>query len=242
MKNILRNAGILVACWFIAMLIFSVLNQVTQINYLWQIFLVPAAFFALISLITSLVEQKTHALRKLSPLFIILAIVIDQAIKLYLFSKNWEAMNIPVISPVFHINPSHNTLGSYLWVLIGWKGASNLLNVFLVVLLGIVFIEFWRYYRSKRRNSLWINLFANLLVAGALCNITDNLFHGGSLDYLTIQPFYITDLKDIYITLALMSIAIEFVDNKLYKKENSIDEEFTSFFKADLKRLFKRKE
>lgn len=241
MRKVLRNAGIFILCWFGAMIVFSVIYKVYNTQLLWQIFLIPAAFFAIIITIATLLEQHTHALRKVSFIFLLAAIALDQSIKIYLFSTHWQVMDIAVISPVFHINPSHNTLGSYLWVLIGWEGASNIFNVFLVLILGSIFVEFWRFYRKKRRNSLWINLFANFFIAGALCNMIDNLFHGGSLDYLTIKPFYTTDMKDLYITLALLFVAIEVFDNKLYKKDSNINSDFSEFFKNDLKKLFKRK-
>jgi hypothetical protein len=48
-------------------------------------------------------------------------------------------------------------------------------------------------------------------------------------------------MKDLYITLALLFIAIEVFDNKLYKKDSNINSDFSEFFKNDLKKLFKRK-
>ncbi len=240
LRKILKNAGILILCWVLAMLLYSLLYRVRQPGLLLQIFVIPAAFFFLAGILFTIMEINTKVLRRLSIVFIFSAIAVDQAIKIYLFSLNWDDINIPLILPAFHIIPTHNTLGSYLWVLLDWKGASNLLNVFLVLLLMPFFVEFWRFYRAERRNSLWINLFVNLIVAGALCNIIDNLFHGGSLDYLYIRPFYTTDLKDIYISLALMCMVIEVFENKLYRKDSNINKDFNSFLSNDLRKLFRR--
>jgi signal peptidase II len=171
------------------------------------------------------------------------AVGIDQGIKAYLFSQEWVSISIPLIRPVFYIEPTQNTLGSYLWVLLGLKKGSHLLNILLFSLIGILLIEVWRFYVRRKRNSFWINGFIHLFLAGLAANLIDNAYWGGSLDYVTIKPFYTFDLKDLYITLCELFLLTELVDNRLLRrflkmpKEDSrrINREFIQFMKKDFR-------
>lgn len=223
------------------MLVYSVLNGVTDPSFLWQIFLLPTAFLSLIILAASLRVKYIGEVKKLGILLIIILVVLDQGMKLWLFSTDWQNMSIPLIDPVFYFEPTHNTLGSYLWVLLKLESASHLMNVVLVLLISTLFVEFWRFYRKKKRNSSWINIFMSLFIAGVSCNLIDNIFHGGSLDYITIQPFYTFDMKDMYISVGLMFMIIEIIDNKLYKDDKEFNREFVRFVRQDAKGIFKRK-
>ena len=237
---IIRNTLIFILSWFAAMIVYSILNGVKDFTLLWQIFLLPALFLGAIAFIVSFYEKMSGGIKKLSVVFILIAIAIDQGVKIWLFSREWQNISEAIIPPVFYFEPSHNTLGSYLWVLLKLRDVSHLLNVVLVVIIGTIFIEFWRFYRQKRRNSSWINVFMNLFLAGISCNLIDNIFHGGSLDYITIRPFYIFDMKDMYITMGLMFIIIEIIDNKLYKDDKEFNREMWEFVKGDVRTLFGR--
>jgi signal peptidase II len=168
---------------------------------------------------------------------------VDQGIKAFLFSIEWENLSIALIQPVFYIQPTQNTLGSYLWVLLGLKQGSHLLNIILFSLVGFIFVEGWRFYVRRKRNSFWVNGFIHLFLAGLLANLIDNAFWGGSLDYITIRPFYTFDLKDLYITLCELFILTELLDNRLLKrffrmpKEESrqLNRDFFNFIRQDLK-------
>ncbi|MCK4993306.1 MAG: signal peptidase II, partial [Bacteroidales bacterium] len=148
-----------------------------------------------------------------------------------------------LIEPVFYVEPTQNTLGSYLWVLLKLKQGSHLLNIILFSLVGLVFIEVWRFYVQRKRNSFWINGFIHLFLAGLLANLIDNAFWGGSLDYITIKPFYTFDLKDLYITLCELFLLTELLDNRLLKrfiqmpKEDSkrLNRDFIRFVKNDFR-------
>jgi hypothetical protein len=87
-----------------------------------------------------------------------------------------------------------------------------------------------------------------LVLAGLFANLIDNAFWGGSLDYITIKPFYTFDLKDLYITLCELFLITELVDNRLLKrvikmpKDDSkrLNEDFMEFVKRDFRHLFSR--
>ena len=249
-RDYLRNIAIFMCVWLIVMAIYAVSNRVTDLEYLWKFSLLPALFLGFLAALFTFLGAKIRVRKGLNWIFIAAALLLDQGIKAYLFSLDWEALFIPLIKPVFYIEPTQNTLGSYLWVLLRLKQGSHLLNIILFSLVGIIFLEVWRFYVHRKRNSFWINGFIHLFLAGLFANLVDNAFWGGSLDYITIRPFYTFDLKDLYITLCELFLLTELVDNRLLKrliqmpKEESkrLNRDFILFVKNDFRIRGKKEE
>ena len=244
----LRNISLFFIVWVAVMVVYSIANRVTDIDYLWKFFLLPALFLSSIAAFSTLLSGLFKVRRGLNWIFLLFAVGIDQSIKAFLFSKEWETISITLVEPVFYIEPTQNTLGSYLWVLLGLKEGSHVLNIILFSIIGLVFLEIWRFYVRRKRNSFWINGFIHLFLAGLFANLIDNAFWGGSLDYITIKPFYTFDLKDLYITLCELFLLTELVDNRLLKrvlnmpKDDStrLNRDFIAFVKKDLRSLIKK--
>lgn len=242
-KTYFRNISVFMIIWLAVMVIYSISGKVTDLNYLWKFFLLPALFLGFVAALATALQQFFKVRSGINWIFLIVAVGIDQGIKTYLFSLNWESISIPLIEPVFYIEPTQNTLGSYLWVLLGLKEGSHLINIILFSLIGILFLEVWRFYVKRKRNSFWINGFIHLFLAGLAANLIDNAFWGGSLDYITIRPFYTFDLKDLYITLCELFLVTELIDNRLLKrflnmpKEESrqLNRDFINFVKRDFR-------
>lgn len=239
-----RNIALFFSIWVIVMLIYAVSSKVTDLDYLWKFFLLPALFLGFLAALSTFLSEKFRVTKGINWIFLLFAVAIDQGIKAYLFSLEWETLSIPIIEPVFYMEPTQNTLGSYLWVLLKLEKGSHLLNIILFSVVGIIFIEVWRFYVDRKRNSFWINGFIHLFLAGLLANLIDNAFWGGSLDYITIKPFYTFDLKDLYITLCELFLLTELMDNRLLKrflqmpKEDSrqLNRDFINFVKNDFRR------
>lgn len=248
-RKYLRNVSLFFTIWVIVMVIYAVSGKVTDFDYLWKFFLLPALFLSGIAALATFLEKMFRVKKGVNWIFLILAVWIDQGIKAYLFSLEWESISIPLIRPVFYLEPTQNTLGSYLWVLLGLKEVPQLLNYILFSLIGILFIEVWRFYVSRKRNSFWINGFIHLFLAGLAANLIDNAFWGGSLDYITIKPFYTFDLKDLFITLCELFLITELIDNRLLKRflnmpradSKRINRDFIRFVKRDF-RIGKRED
>ncbi|MCK4879021.1 MAG: signal peptidase II [Bacteroidales bacterium] len=238
-----RNIALFFSIWLVVMIIYSVSNRVTDLDYLWKFFLLPALFLGFLAALGTFLGETIRVKKGVNWIFLLAAVAVDQGIKIYLFSLEWESISIPIIEPVFYIEPTHNTLGSYLWVLLKLKQGSHLLNIILFSLIGIVFIEVWRFYVQRKRNSFWINGFIHLFLAGLLANLIDNAFWGGSLDYITIKPFYTFDLKDLYITLCELFLVTELLDNRLLKRliqmpreeSRQLNRDFIRFIRQDFK-------
>ena len=249
MKNILRNSALFFGIWIVVMIIYSVTAKVTDISYLWKISLLPGLVLASIAAFGTILQQNIKVKKGINIIFLLLAVGLDQVIKIYLFSLNWESISIAIIPPVFYLDPTQNTSGSYLWVLLNIQKVSHLFNIILFSTIGLLFVEIWRFYVSRKRNSFWINGFIHLFLAGLFANIIDNAYWGGSLDYITIRPFYTFDLKDMYITLCELFLITELIDNKLLRRlfkmpkdeSKELNNSFIEFVKADIRNLFKRK-
>lgn len=239
-----RNIALFFSIWLIVMVIYAVSNRVTDLDYLWKFFLIPALFLSGLAALGTFLGESFRVKKGINWIFLLVAVAIDQGIKAYLFSLDWESISIPLIRPVFYVEPTHNTLGSYLWVLLKLKKGSHLLNMILFSVVGLGIIELWRFYVKRKRNSFWINGFIHLFLAGLIANLIDNGFWGGSLDYITIKPFYTFDLKDLYITLCELFLVTELVDNRLFRrlfhmpKEESraLNRDFIEFIRDDLRK------
>ncbi len=249
MNRYIRNFLIFFLIWIAVMIIYSLTHKIPGSDYFLKFFLVPAVFLGFIALLSTFLSDVIPVKKGVNLIFLILAVGADQAIKSYLFSLNWQELSIPIIKPVFYLEPTQNTLGSYLWVVLGLKKGSHLLNVILFSIIGFLFFEVWRFYVARKRNSFWINGFGHLFLAGLLANLIDNIFRGGSLDYITIRPFYTFDLKDLYITLCELFLLTELIDNRLFKRlikmpkeeSNALNRSFIAFVKDDIRSVFKRK-
>jgi signal peptidase II len=241
-RKLLRNIAIFFIVWVAVMIIYTLTHKVSDLAYMWKFFLVPALFLGFLAALATLLEMIFRVRRGINWIFLIVALAVDQGIKAYLFSLEWESISVSLIEPVFYIEPTQNTLGSYLWVLLGLKKGSHLVNIILFSAIGVVFVELWRFYVSRKRNSFWINGFIHLFLAGLAANLIDNAFWGGSLDYVTIKPFYTFDLKDLYITLCELFFLTELIDNKLLlrllnmprKESRQLNKDFIAFVKRDV--------
>jgi signal peptidase II len=245
----IRNIALFFSIWVLVMIIYAASNRVTDLDYLWKFFLLPALFLGFLAALSTFLGEQIRVKKGINWIFLLIAVAIDQGIKAYLFSLEWETLSLPIIEPVFYMEPTQNTLGSYLWVLLKLKKGSHLLNIILFSVVGIIFIEVWRFYVDRKRNSFWINGFIHLFLAGLLANLIDNAFWGGSLDYITIKPFYTFDLKDLYITLCELFLITELLDNRLLKRfikmpreeSKKLNRDFIRFVKNDF-RIGRKKE
>ncbi len=248
MKEGLRNAGLFFGIWIAVMIIYLVTHRVTDPEYMWKVSILPGAVLGAIALLGTLLERTFRVRKGINWMFLLVAVAVDQGIKAYLFSLSWETLSVPIIEPVFYLDPSQNTLGSYLWVLLNFDKGSHLFNILLFTVIAFFFVEIWRFYVRRKRNSFWINGFIHLFLAGVTANIIDNAFWGGSLDYITIRPFYTFDLKDMYITLCELFLLTELADNRLLRRffhmprEDSkrLNRDFVAFIRNDLRSVFRR--
>ena len=158
---------------------------------------------------------------------IIVLVVLDQVVKL-IISKWFMNQEFNIIGNIINFHPKQNTNltwgGNFIGIL------SNMwVALFLNILVIIVLISGYSFYRSKKSNSSRsVNILYIFGMAGAICSLIDKMFWGGSLDFIQISQLFICDLKDCYLTVAE---CLFLVIGLKYEKEISVKEYVEYCFK-----------
>jgi uncharacterized protein YacL len=174
--------------------------------------------------------------------WIILLIVIDQAIKIVINSFFLE-VRVEIIPSLFEFRPVFNDKHSYFNSLLYSNFNINLglvFHLFLFLLAGIIFVILHRFLRKNiSENKKLLDTAFVFATAGLICGLIGNLiWEKGTLDYIYLKPLFIFDLKDLYINCFVILFLVYFLKNRhqineLQKTKNGIDY---------IKELFKNKE
>ena len=105
--------------------------------------------------------------------------------------------------------------------------------IILNILALIIFVELYRYYKSKGNKDIFSDLTIIFIVAGASCSLIDKIFYGGSLDFIGISNLFIADFKDIYINLGILFLIILLYNNGFFSNayDTTLKEDFKSIKK-----------
>jgi hypothetical protein len=141
-RKYFRNIGLFILVWMLVMLIYALAEKVSSFNYLWKLFLLPALFLGAIAALATFLESLFKVKKGINWIFLAVALLADQLIKIYLFSTDWESLSLSLIEPVFYIEPTHNTRGSYLWVLRNINRVPHFLNILIFSLVGFVSLKY----------------------------------------------------------------------------------------------------
>lgn len=186
-----------------------------------------------------MVGERIHKIYR-SIAIIAVLVLLDQLIK-YLIRTNFQMGSIEYPAGwwlAFH--PILNSTGSWLASGYGLQLGILAFTIINIVLMPLM-IEGYRYYLSKEIKSFWIDLFFILLFAGSICSLIDKLFLGGSLDYVKFGNFFVSDLKDFYLTLSCISLfSVLILDKNLKTKiwdNKHITRDFLKFILNDLRNL-----
>lgn len=113
-----------------------------------------------------------------------------------------------IINDLLRFNPKQNTnlswLGNFVDIF-----SSPLLTIGFNILAIYIFISGYLLYRAKTRQTRFsIKVILICGLASCLCSLIDKLFWGGSLDFLQIPNFFIFDMKDCYLAIAVVAFVI----------------------------------
>jgi signal peptidase II len=131
-------------------------------------------------------------------LWVIFLVVIEQIIKLVI-STYYQDINLEIIPSLFEFKPTFNDKSFY-WVSVLFhadvgRWTRLLTGAIIFVILYIVY----RYIKTIYKQSKLVNVAFLFAFAGAMCSMSDNIFFGGSWDYISLKPFPTCDLKDLYL-------------------------------------------
>ena len=129
-------------------------------------------------------------------LWIIILVATEQIIKLVI-SLNYRDINLEIIPSLVDFKPTLNNKTFY------WLGLMNIdvgrwaRLATSIIILGVLCL-FYLYLKRTLQNRKWLDIAFIFGSAGVLCSLSDNIFFGGSWDYVYLKPLFIFDLKDIY--------------------------------------------
>lgn len=149
-------------------------------------------------------------------IIIIIAVILDQAIKFVVRTNMDLHSSIAVIDGIFHITYIQNT-GAAFSILRGHTYGLILITV--AITIGILI-----YLYKLRKTAYWsLMLSLSLIVAGGVGNIIDRLSLGYVVDFLDLRVWPIFNLADIYVCTgcALLVIYVFFIEPKLNVKKDS---------------------
>ncbi|MDR0750643.1 MAG: signal peptidase II [Tannerellaceae bacterium] len=127
----------------------------------------------------------------------IVLVVTDQAVK-WIISTNYQHVTVEIIPSLLDFKPILNNKSFY-WL--------SLMNIYVgrwarmataVIFSGILCL-FYLYMKGIFRNKTCLDVAFIFGFAGMLCSLSDNIFFGGSWDYVYLKPLFVFDLKDLYL-------------------------------------------
>jgi len=177
-------------------------------------------------------------------IFLIIALAtLDQGIKLVV-SHFLTDVEFYVIPNILFIQPWQNVYRGSIPALLGWKTPLFLS----IVCTTIGWVLIWAWYRYMKYCTFkwgkWNNVltaYITFFSAAFVCILIDNMFWGGSLDFLNLHftrnDYFIFDTKDIYVLIGVISALVYMAAweilwlNKLSKEELKIERKRTSVFR-----------
>ena len=158
-------------------------------------------------------NQKVVFIKRSSIIWIAFLVAIDQAIKLFIAHFLMESQ-FTIIPYVLTFQTYHNINRGWIPNMLNFMMPLYLAVVVSVVAILIVLI-YYRYLKFITFNWGKYNklpsIFLIFLLAGGFCKLIDDIFWGGSLDYIMLFDWFIFDLKDVYITTIAMPVLAFFI-------------------------------
>lgn len=247
-KEKLLTVLILPSMWFLYVLFELFSGNLYDLNTLIFnfILLIPLLFIGFYFYKINLKYRNGISNKKLI-IFSTLLIALDQLtkiiIKLYFFDSKFY-----IIPKTLSFNPIINTSGSWLNVRFKTNISFSIL-IFINFIALFIFLELYRYFKSKNIKGFYADCCLIFIFAGSFCSLVDKLFYGGSLDFIGVGSLFIADFKDIFINIAIFLFVMACYKNGFFSnnEETTLKEDlnnikdFLKFILLDLKALIKLK-
>lgn len=158
-----------------------------------------------------------HPLIFMYYLVVLLAVVLDQGIKLLIRSNMQLIESIPIIEGFFHITYIQNRGGAFS-ILEGHTGVLILLPILFTTAILIYL------YKNRVRESWSVLLSLALIAGGGIGNLVDRIRFGAVVDFLDFRVFPIFNVADICVCMGsgLLLLAVLF-PKKFVKKDRRLE-------------------
>jgi lipoprotein signal peptidase len=128
--------------------------------------------------------------------WVVILVTIDQLIKIIIYHYFFD-IRFDFIPSLLGFHPKFND--KFTNYLFKWEIGREFYIVIVLILQCIITLYF---FKQKKTNNLNIlNYVLIFFEAGAICAFLSFFYKNGCLDYLYLNPLFIFDLKDVYLTI-----------------------------------------
>ena len=150
--------------------------------------------------------------------WILILIIIDQAIKILIYNLFGE-IHFEIIPSLIEFKPTFNVYHSWVNTLLNNNLGINvglLPHIILYLLIGVLVPMYFSYFRNNiLHNKKLIDISLIFMMAAILCAFIGNIiWKKGTLDYIYLNPFFVFDLKDVYIDFGVALFLIYVFKNR----------------------------
>lgn len=146
-------------------------------------------------------------------LLTLVLVFVDILIKVIIETYYMET-HFDIIAPYFSFHPIFNINFSYINNILS-LGITKAIHLSIATIIIFLLFFFYDFIRFTMPDNKILPIALSLGLAGSLCNVIGVLFFGGILDYISLNGFFVFDLKDLYINLFIILLVYN-----CYKKEN----------------------
>ena len=144
--------------------------------------------------------------------FSIIAVVIDQLIKIVISSKVALDSSFPIVKGFWYITNVHNT-GAAFSILEGSRLLFIAVGIIAIVLVAL-------YYKSIEDKTDYDVVVFSLLIGGIIGNMIDRIIHGYVIDYLSFNifgyNFPVFNLADTFIVIAIVLFVFRIIKEDVW--------------------------
>lgn len=195
--------------WFLIYAAISLYAQQLDGMYFVYFLLIAAAFFIIGMAISSFYYKNIHfSLVKIVVCIAILSLA-DQVIKLYIVNN--LDISIVIIKDWLAIKVVQNTYGSFIASLFDKK----LSGLFVLPAILALYTLYRMLYFYQRNGNLFLYSVSLILMCASFISVfLDKTVYGGTYDYIFLYEMAYFDLKDCYLTVALLTALLSSLYNK----------------------------
>jgi len=164
-------------------------------------------------------------MRRVVP-WVICLVALDQAVKL-IIANFFIDTEFTIVQNFLYFYVTQNIYLGWIPSMLG-VAMPLYVAVFLVIISWLFIVIAHRYlifitYDFTKYKTI-PHLFLALLLSASICKLIDDIFWGGSLDFILLFDWFIFDLKDVYITIGVSltmfyAITYEVLQYKNFSKE-----------------------
>jgi signal peptidase II len=201
--------------WMAYYAIAAATNKIHGLAFLF--FLIPALLLFLFAVAISSAVPGYRKRKWSVPIVFAILVAVDQGIKLLVTRILPAGTAVQILPDYYFLGWVRNDFGSWINSMLGMRASFAALSVLNAAVL-VYAAAYYRYYEKKIGAGLWADCAAILMTAGCACSLIDKLAWGGSVDYIGLNGLFVTDLKDIFLSL---SIGFIFTESFVNRKRNA---------------------